>query len=235
MTRLQPISTAQRPARIPNGIAPVPNAPAMVITAIAATAPITVRGKPGRRPAVRSTKFRTAFAKPALRSGLGGRMIVASSGMGGRLPLPSASGNRKVATMKLALRSLTLALLLATPAILPAQGPDLPAMAAERTAMARLAWMDGVWRGPATTQLPTGAHSVTQTERIGPMLGGGIKVVEGRGFNPDGTTGFNAFGVISYNPATQAYTLHSYALATKATFRSPSPPTAMSGRSPPAR
>jgi hypothetical protein len=83
---------------------------------------------------------------------------------------------------------------------------------AQREAMAPLAFMDGVWRGPAWTILPSGEkHNVTQTERIGPFLDGAVKVIEGRGYNPDGSVGFNAFGTISYNPATRAYTLHAYA------------------------
>jgi len=70
----------------------------------------------------------------------------------------------------------------------------------------------GVWRGPAWTILPSGQkHNITQTERIGPFLEGSIKVIEGRGYNEDGTVGFNAFGIISYNPATKVYTIHSHA------------------------
>lgn len=85
-------------------------------------------------------------------------------------------------------------------------------IAAQREAMLKLAFMDGVWRGPAWTILPSGEkHSVTQTERVGPFLGGSVKVIEGRGYNPDGTVGFNAFGTISFNSATGAYTFHSYA------------------------
>ena len=48
--------------------------------------------------------------------------------------------------------------------------PDPPAtvIAAQRAAMAPLAAMDGVWRGPAATVLENGQkHEVTQTERIG--------------------------------------------------------------------
>src|SRR6202521_1319103 len=95
----------------------------------------------------------------------------------------------------------------------PAQGPDTAALiAAQREGMAPLAFMDGVWRGPAWTILPSGEkHTITQTERIGPFLDGSVKVIEGRGYNADGTVGFNAFGTISYNPATRVYTLHSYA------------------------
>jgi hypothetical protein len=90
--------------------------------------------------------------------------------------------------------------------------PDPAALiASQREAMAPLAWMDGVWRGPASIMLPSGKHTVTQTERIGPLLDGSIKVVEGRGYEADGRVGFNAFGIISYSPATRSYTLHSHA------------------------
>jgi hypothetical protein len=85
-------------------------------------------------------------------------------------------------------------------------------IAAQREAMQRLAVMDGIWRGSAWTVLPPGEkHTVTQTERIGPFLDGSVKVIEGRGYDPDGKVTFNAFGTISYNPATRVYTLHSYA------------------------
>ena len=94
------------------------------------------------------------------------------------------------------------------------QGPQNPAalIAAQREAMAPLAFMDGVWRGPAWTILASGEkHSITQTERIGPFLDGSVKVIEGRGYDADGRVTFNAFGTIYYNVATRAYTLHSYA------------------------
>ena len=95
-----------------------------------------------------------------------------------------------------------------------AQAPPSPAVliAAQRDAMRPLAMMDGVWRGNAWTILRSGErHAITQTERIGPFLDGSIKVVEGRGYDADGKVSFNAFGVISYDPAPKAYTLHSYA------------------------
>lgn len=91
--------------------------------------------------------------------------------------------------------------------------------AAQVEAMKKLANMDGVWRGQAWTITPTGRHEVTQTERIGPMLGGAIKIIEGRGYNPDGATGFNAFAVISYEPDTGAYALRSYAMGRSGDFK----------------
>ena len=38
-----------------------------------------------------------------------------------------------------------------------------------------------------------------------------VKVIEGRGYDPEGKLTFNAFGTISYNSATRAFTMHSYA------------------------
>jgi hypothetical protein len=107
----------------------------------------------------------------------------------------------------------------------PAPADPTARMSAQVEAMKRLSWMDGVWRGQAWTILATGERrEVTQTERIGPALSGGIKVLEGRGYLPDGDTGFNAFGVLSFEPRTGAYTLHSYAMSQAGDF--PLKPTA---------
>ena len=107
-----------------------------------------------------------------------------------------------------------------TPTVFGQGRPDSAALIkAQRDAMAPLAFMDGVWRGPAWTILSSGEkHNIIQTERIGPFLDGSVKVIEGRGYNPDGSVGFNAFGTISYNPATHVYTLHSYALGNVGDF-----------------
>lgn len=108
-----------------------------------------------------------------------------------------------------------------------AQGRPDPAtlIAAQKEAMKPLAFMDGIWRGPASTVLPSGVkHDVTQTERIGPFLDGSVKVLEGRGYDAEGKVSFNAFGTISYDPSTQRYTLHSYAQGRSGDF--PFTPTA---------
>ena len=91
--------------------------------------------------------------------------------------------------------------------------PDPAAtMAAQREAMARLKAMDGVWRGPAWTMLPSGEkHHITQTERIGPMLDGTIKVIEGRGYEPDGRPSFGAFGTVYYDVGAAAYVFNAIA------------------------
>ena len=100
---------------------------------------------------------------------------------------------------------------------LPAHSHERPDPAkliqAQQQAMAKLAFMDGQWRGSAWTLLPSGEkHTLTQTERIGPMLDGAIKVVEGRGYDATGKVVFNAFATIVYNPATKAFTMNSSAM-----------------------
>jgi hypothetical protein len=101
-----------------------------------------------------------------------------------------------------------------TPSAVRAQGgPDTAAqIAAQREGMRRLTFMDGVWRGPAWTILPSGQkHNITQTERIGPFLDGSVKVIEGKGYEEGGKATFNAFATISYDPSTHAYNMRSYA------------------------
>ena len=85
-------------------------------------------------------------------------------------------------------------------------------IAAQKDAMAKLQTMNGVWRGTATVTAPSGEkRTFVQTERIGPFLDGSLKVIEGRGYDADGRVTFNAFGVVSYNPANRAYSMRSYA------------------------
>ncbi len=95
-----------------------------------------------------------------------------------------------------------------------AQGFDPAALQqAERQALAPLAAFDGEWRGTARTLLPSGQwRELTQTERVGPMLDGTLRVIEGRGYDAQGTLRFNAFGVISYRPMEKRYAFHSYAM-----------------------
>jgi hypothetical protein len=79
------------------------------------------------------------------------------------------------------------------------------------------AWMDGRWRGPARTLARSGWIALTQTERSGTMLGGRIRLVEGKGYMPDGSVGFNALGVIARN-AEGGYELRSWTLESAGTF-----------------
>jgi hypothetical protein len=101
-----------------------------------------------------------------------------------------------------------------SPALSAQARPDPAALiSAQKEAMAPLAYMDGVWRGPAWTILPSGEkHNITQTERIGPFLDGSVKVIEGRGYDAGGKITFNAFGTISYDPGKKTFTLHSHAM-----------------------
>src|SRR2546421_11479365 len=82
--------------------------------------------------------------------------------------------------------------------------PPLPAVQGTpglADAMGKLSFMRGVWAGPAKGMDQEGRpYSVTQTERMGPMLGGDVVVIEGRGYKDDNSTGFNAPPVGSWNP-----------------------------------
>ena len=113
-------------------------------------------------------------------------------------------------------RSVVAALLVAAGVSTGAAGqgrPDPAALiSAQKNAMTKLSFMDGEWRGPAWAVLSSGEkQTLTQTERVGQFLDGSVRVIEGRGYDQDGNLAFNAFATISYNPATAAYTLHSYA------------------------
>lgn len=94
-----------------------------------------------------------------------------------------------------------------------AGAPDPAAVvAAQREAMTALAFMDGTWRGDGWMLQATGERQTfTQTERVGPMLDGAIRVVEGRGYDAEGETVFNAFGVLSFDPADERYSMQSWA------------------------
>ena len=96
---------------------------------------------------------------------------------------------------------------------LAAEPPDTKALiASQQQAMAALAIFDGTWRGPASATEPSGQQRrITQTERVGSLLDGSIKVIEGRGFTADGVKTFNAFAVISFSPQTSTYNFHAYA------------------------
>jgi hypothetical protein len=96
--------------------------------------------------------------------------------------------------------------------------PAVQATAELAAPMAELSFLRGVWEGKAHGMGQNGPFEVTQVERVGPMLGGDILVIEGRGFHPDGTTGFNAFGIMSFDPRTHKYEMRSYAQGHSGTF-----------------
>jgi hypothetical protein len=88
----------------------------------------------------------------------------------------------------------------------------------QRQAMQALSWMDGEWVGEATLFMGPNRQAHPHTERIGPMLGGSIKVIEGRSVGPDGAVGFNAFAVVSWDDAEDRYVMRSYANGQAADF-----------------
>ena len=86
-------------------------------------------------------------------------------------------------------------------------------ISAQRDAQNAFAALDGVWRGPAWTILPSGEkRDAIQTERVGLMLVGSLRVIEGRSFVADGTLVFDDLSIISFAPETKTYWLRSYAL-----------------------
>ena len=117
--------------------------------------------------------------------------------------------------MKTAVLITSIALALAAFASVPAaaqQHDPAATIAAQKKALDPLAKLDGEWRGPASMTLPDGTvQAFTQTERIGPLLDGSVRLIEGRSYDEAGNTVFNALAILSYDPATQAYTMHSHA------------------------
>lgn len=105
------------------------------------------------------------------------------------------------------------AALFCIPAVASAQAMNPAGTAEQRAAMETLSWMDGEWVGEATVMTGPGqTTSHPHTERIGPMLGGSIKVIEGRSAaGPDGQPVFNAFAVVSWDEAGDRYMMRSYA------------------------
>ena len=114
---------------------------------------------------------------------------------------------------RISMTALVAGFLLAVPAAASAQTMQPAGTTEQRQAMQTLAWMDGEWVGEATISMGPGQTSAhPHTERIGPMLGGSIKVIEGRTTGgPDGAPAFNAFAVVSWDDATDRYTMRSYA------------------------
>lgn len=97
----------------------------------------------------------------------------------------------------------------APPALAQMQNPT--GTPEQRGALDRLAFLDGEWRGTAMINGPEGRQTLTQTERVAPMLGGSIRVIEGRGYAADGSTAFNAMAIVSWDAQRGAYGFRSYA------------------------
>ena len=120
---------------------------------------------------------------------------------------------------RISMATLAACVALAAPAAALAQALQPAGTAEQRQAMQALAWMDGEWVGEATVSMGPGRTSThAHTERIGPMVGGSIKVIEGRSTNDDGTVAFNAFAVVSWDDASDSYVMRSYANGQAADF-----------------
>lgn len=82
-----------------------------------------------------------------------------------------------------------------------------------------LAFLYGEWRGTASGVGPDRQpFEITQTERVGPLLGGDVVVIEGRGYDAAGALKFNALGVVSYNAQTEGWEIRSYNDGRSGTF-----------------
>lgn len=102
--------------------------------------------------------------------------------------------------------------LAATPLAAQQGEPDSAALIAkQRAALDSFAWMDGVWRGTVTSATPEGTIALVQTERVGTMAGGTMRVIEGRGYGADGTLAFNAAATITFDAASGQFIMSSTA------------------------
>ena len=102
--------------------------------------------------------------------------------------------------------------MLASATLLWAQDPNSAAtMKVQQEKLAALAMLDGTWRGEAWMLTPSGERiELVQTERVGPMLDGTVRVVEGLGYDNAGNVAYNALGIISYDAQSKKYLLRSY-------------------------
>lgn len=112
------------------------------------------------------------------------------------------------------------AVVLSSAPLAAAQEMQPAGSAEQREAIAALSFMDGEWRGPAVSYGPGGVRTeLIQTERVGPFLGGSIRVVEGRGYDSAGETAFNAMGIISWNDAEDRYQFSAWANGYQGQYR----------------
>src|SRR5690606_16625135 len=106
-----------------------------------------------------------------------------------RRPRPAPTGRRTMRPMQ-TMRALLFATALCASGLAWAQhAPDATAAAAmssQKQAMARLSFMDGTWRGQARSIDARGEHVVTHTERVGTLLDGTIRLIEGHSYDADG-------------------------------------------------
>jgi hypothetical protein len=97
----------------------------------------------------------------------------------------------------------------AAPAAAQEEGGDDPLSAFD--------WMEGRWRGEARFLTENGFETFIQTERSGEMLGGRIRVVEGKGYDANGAVVFNAVGIIAPTSG-GGYEMRSWTLEREGSF-----------------
>lgn len=113
------------------------------------------------------------------------------------------------------LLGLVAALLVASCASLDRAGPHGGAT----QVVSPLSFMFGEWVGSASGFAPDGTpYTVTQTERVGPMLEGDIVVIEGMGYRDNGETAFSAFAVVSQSGPNGGWEMRSYSNGRAGTF-----------------
>lgn len=96
----------------------------------------------------------------------------------------------------------------------PPPAPPDPAaiLAVQRAAAAKLAMLDGEWRGTATVMLPDGStRTMVHTERVGTLQDGAIRLIEGRSYDDAGQPQFAAFAVVSWDAMRNQFRFRSHA------------------------
>jgi len=117
---------------------------------------------------------------------------------------------------------------LAAQAASPAAGPSSQAsaegpvqwVAAQKAALAKLAYLDGEWRGTgwmidAPGETP---RHMTMTYRVGPFLDGTIRIIDIRGYLADGSYGFHAMNFISFDAQKKQYVMNARAAGRSGLF-----------------
>ena len=97
-----------------------------------------------------------------------------------------------------------------TPKETRAQSQPSKRFQAQQDAMKELAFLDGEWRGSSKVLRKDGWASTTQSERVGTMLDGTVRMIEAKGYGSDGRVSFDVLRIISYEPETKTYSMRSY-------------------------
>jgi len=92
------------------------------------------------------------------------------------------------------------------------QVPRTPDVEAQRTAMKKLDFLVGKWSGDAEILVgPDAPQELNQTESAEYKLNGLLLVIEGVGqTKSDGKPALQAYGIVSYDDATQTYYMRAY-------------------------